>query len=93
MSFLRKILKAPIRRTLIIMLVSVAIYIVFILCSNYLLRVMCADVPDTAEVCRGTSFQRLANQICGDFVQLARITFVLSFIALIAQSIYRVVRR
>ncbi len=92
MTFLKKILKAPVSKTLIIMLISATLYVIFVTCLNYFLRVMCVDAPQTTGACQGTDLQRLASQVVGDFVQLARITFVLSTIILISQFVYRVIK-
>jgi hypothetical protein len=91
MKLLNNILKAPIRKTVITLGISVMAYVLFAWLSLYLLRVMCADVPATAEVCPGTSLQSLTSQILGDFQQLARITFVFSVIVLISQLVYRLI--
>lgn len=93
MKFLSKILKAPIRNTVIILFISIIGYILFSLLSLYLARVMCSENYIATGSCRGTSLQMFISMILGDFKLMFRIATELSVILLISQAIYRLATR
>lgn len=93
MTFLKKILKAPIRNTAIFFGVSLIAYLLFALVLLYITRVICASSLDVTGSCRGTSLQMAGSMILNDFELLFRIATELSVIILISQVIYRLVTK
>ena len=89
MIFLNKILKAPIRNTLLCLFVSLIAYLVFAVVSLYLTRVMCDASYQSTGSCRGTNLQMFGSMILSDFELLFRIATELSVLILISQAIYR----
>lgn len=93
MKFIQHILTAPIRRTAIILGLSLVTSLVFTLTSFYLMRIMCADSFQATSFCRGTPFQMLLSTILNDLELVFRIATELSVIVLISQCVYRLTRK
>ena len=90
MTFLKKLLNAPIRNTAIVLAVSLAAYLLLTFTSLYLARVMCtASYLDTGS-CRGTNLQMFSSMILNDFEFIFRIITELSVITLIGQVVHRI---
>jgi len=90
MTFLKKILKAPIRTTTIVLVASLIAYSLLTFALVYLTRVMCADTYLNSGSCRGTNLQMFSSMILDDFKLLFRIIAEISVIVLISQVVYRI---
>lgn len=93
MKFLKNLLKAPIRNTVIILMVSLLAYLVLTFISLFLTRVMCAASYLDTGSCHGTNLQMFSSVILNDFEFLFRITAELSVVVLISQLIYRIAKK
>ena len=92
MHDIKRILKAPIRKTLIVLLVSLLVYMLLVVLDRYFTRVLCMPIA-THGSCRGPILTMFSAMLIDDFAFLARVITELSLVVLIAQFIYRLTRK
>ena len=92
MHDIKRIIKAPIRKTLIILFVSLLAYMLLVVLDRYFTRVLCMPIATNGS-CRGPMLTMFSAMVIGDFAFLARLVSELSLVVLIAQFIYRLTRK
>lgn len=93
MNKLKQILKYPIKRTLIIIGITFGIYILLFYVAAYLSSVAQFRPLTGINPSIGDIFLQLTRTVVSDLYFICRLILEASFIALIAQVIYRIVRK